>query len=505
MLGPSELAVEYTDLDDVDLNHLQRLMGSWGMLADLSFSDLLLLVPTSEGHGSRFVVLGQMRPSTGQTLHHNDLVGQLVSEAESPLVARAWELGQIVVGERTVSSGPDGVAPASRGERAQVECIPLRWQSRLVGIISRESPLAVGRRPGELERVYVDVFARFACMMTEGLFPFEQDEAASGEALRVGDGVLVLDAGQRVSYASPNAVNALHRMGVNTNAVGLRFDELGIDLGAVTRSFAEGLPVLEEVERRLEVIVLIRCIPLILGGRITGGLVVMRDVTDLRRRDRLLVSKDATIREVHHRVKNNLQTISSLLSLQARRLGPGEGRTALREAERRIRSIAVVHEILSRETGDQVPFDDAVTSLVRMAKDAVVSNRPVTFEVSGDAGELPADVATPLAVVLAELLQNAVEHAFGGLDDTEASPPTAESAAPGAPDQVRVRLDNDGHDLRVSVSDNGRGLPADFAIQETFSLGLSIVRGLVEGQMGGSIKMRNDHGTVVELVIPVGT
>ena len=149
----------------------------------------------------------------------------------------------------------------------------------------------------------------------------------------------------------------------------------------------------------------------------TGAMVLLRDVTDLRRLDRLLLSKDAAIREVHHRVKNNLQTISSLLRLQARRLEPGKGQEALREAERRVRSIALVHEILSREPGDEVPFDEIVGSLVRMAEDSVVSGDRIEIQVTGDVGEVAADVATPLAVVLAELLQNAVEHAFPSVAD----------------------------------------------------------------------------------------
>ena len=140
---------------------------------------------------------------------------------------------------------------------------------------------------------------------------------------------------------------------------------------------------------------------------------LLRDVTELRRRDRLLLSKDATIREVHHRVKNNLQTTSSLLRLQARRLPAGEGRTALNEAERRIRTIALVHEVLSRDPVEQVAFTDIVRPLVRMAEDGLSSSeRAVTFEIVGDPGELPAEMATPLAVVLNELLQNAAEHAF---------------------------------------------------------------------------------------------
>ena len=107
--------------------------------------------------------------------------------------------------------------------------------------------------------------------------------------------------------------------------------------------------------RRPDVIVLVHCIPLLSHGVVTGAMILLRDVTDVRRLDRLLLSKDAAIREVHHRVKNNLQTISSLLSLQARRVGDRAARVALHEAERRVRSIALVHEILSRDPSDQVP------------------------------------------------------------------------------------------------------------------------------------------------------
>jgi two-component sensor histidine kinase len=259
---------------------------------------------------------------------------------------------------------------------------------------------------------------------------------------------------------------------------------------------------------------------------VTGCLVLLRDVTDVRRLDRLLLSKDAAIREVHHRVKNNLQTISALLRLQARRLPRGEGRVALFEAERRVRSIAIVHEILSREPSDQVPFDEIVTSLIRMAEDSVVQGRGLTFEVTGELGEVPADVATPLAVVLAELLQNAVEHAFtdatwetGGpgpvpvpgagepAEGAAADPADGSSTLPG---RIRVHLVNDRSALTLEVIDNGSGLPDGFDIDATQSLGLSIVRDLVRSQMDGTITMRNrrdDHpgarGTVVAIQLPV--
>ena len=116
---------------------------------------------------------------------------------------------------------------------------------------------------------------------------------------------------------------------------------------------------------------------------------LIRDVTDLRHRDRILVSKDATIREIHHRVKNNLQTIAALLQLQGRRVQSQEAREALEESERRIRSIAIVHETLSRDVGEVVPFRDIVGPLVRVVEEAVSTPElRLRFDVEGDAGEL---------------------------------------------------------------------------------------------------------------------
>jgi two-component sensor histidine kinase len=465
--------------------HLKRLMASWGMLADLCFADLLLFVPAPGPDHARFVVVGQMRPTTSQTLHHEDLVGTVIDEVERPLVARAWRQAQLVEGE---------VSLAGRGERARIQCIPVRWHGDLLAVLTREAALTVGRRPGELERVYVQIFDRFARMILNGEFPFETEEALAEEAPRVGDGVLVLDARGRIEYASPNAINALHRMGIYSNTEGMRMDELGVEETAIQQSFFETVPIMEEIGG--DVTVLLRCIPLLDHGEVTGGLVLMRDVTDVRRRDRLLVSKDETIREVHHRVKNNLQTISSLLRLQARRLPPGGGRLALEEAERRIRSIALVHEILSREPGQQVPFNEIVDQVVRMANDAVVNERPVRFTVTGEAGELPAEVATPLAVALTELLQNAVEHAFGASDE-EPSLPALEDP------HVEVSLTNDGDLVTVEVCDNGHGLPEGFSIEGSDSLGLSIVRNLITGQLHGTIDMWSETGTVVRVRVPV--
>jgi two-component sensor histidine kinase len=270
--------------------------------------------------------------------------------------------------------------------------------------------------------------------------------------------------------------------------------------------------VVEEFEQGGEVTLLCRCVPLLRtdlasAGRapVAGGMLLVRDVTELRKRDRLLLSKDATIREIHHRVKNNLQTISSLLRLQARRLTNEEAKAAVSESVRRIRTIALVHESLSREPGEDIAFIEIVRPLLRLAEEGLQSpDRPVHFSVAGDGGRIPANTATPLSVVLTELLQNAVEHGFpegsGGGD-------------------VVVDLGHENEHLSIKVVDNGRGVERGFDLQEVTGLGLSIVRTLVTTELNGTISIRRAttedlataalesrstfaHGTVVELRVP---
>ena len=235
-------------------------------------------------------------------------------------------------------------------------------------------------------------------------------------------------------------------------------------------------------------------------------MLLLRDVTEVRKRDRLLLSKDATIREIHHRVKNNLQTISSLLRLQGRRLTSPEAKAAVAESVRRIRTIALVHETLSREPGDDVAFLEIVRPLLRLAEEGLQSpDRPVRFTVQGDGGRLPATIATPLSVVLTELLQNAVDHGFpetaGGGRRRRAGATTA-GRCDILRDQRRPRAAT-----RASSSTRRTGL------------GLSIVRTLVTTELAGTITMRpgtpedfelvglgdqpKGAGTVVDLTVPV--
>jgi two-component sensor histidine kinase len=500
----AELAITQTALRDDDLAHLQRLAATWQPLADFCFSDLLLLAPVTEPavdgpgvnrqaveapaevgageqQGDRFLVLAQVRPTTGQTLYPVDLVGSVIGDGERPLLRHAWRQGELRVGGGTVLGS---------NERARVQCIPVRRQGSIIALVTRETSTESGRRVGELERNYLGVFDRFASMLAEGSFPFGRDELPYEDAPRVGDGVMVLDGDLRILFASPNAVSSMHRMGIHGYTKGLLLGEMGLEQGAVDAALRMHLPVDEEIEREATSLSL-RAVPLLEGGKAVGAVLLVRDVTDLRRRDRMLHSKDATIREIHHRVKNNLHTIAALLRLQGRRLRSVEAQEALEESERRIRSIAIVHETLSRDAADDVPFDEVIQPLVRVVEESVrAPDVRLEFEVEGDAGHLAGDVATPLAVVLNELMQNAVDHGF----PRDGSPPVK--------GRVLVRLGRVGDELVVDVIDDGVGLPAGFDLDTSKGLGLSIVQELMR-ELGGSIDLSDDDGTRVHVRVPL--
>lgn len=492
-----ELARQHTELTKDQVSHLVNLSSEWGLLADLCFSDLMLHVLGEDGS---WIVIAQVRAATGQTLYIDDRVGVASQPTEQPLLGEAFGSRSIVEDEIFF----DGV-----DDDCRMMAIPVIHSGVVIAVMSREWSRRTGRQLGELERQYLELFNTFASMIVRGDFPFSGRVADSSVAPRVGDGAIVLDAKACVRYASPNATSALHRVGISTNVVGQTLAELGVTDSSVRQAFERKEPVVEEFEQTAEVTLLTRCLPLVItsnGHReVIGALMLVRDVSELRRRDRLIMSKDATIREIHHRVKNNLQTISSLLRLQARRLESPEARAAVTESVRRIRTIALVHEALSREPGDDVAFVEIVRPLLRLVEETLQSpDRPMKFEVIGDGGRLPATVVTPLSVVLTELLQNAVDHGY------------TEGAGGGS---VVVRLSCSDTELNVAVIDDGMGIAADFSLDDATGLGLSIVRTLVTTELAGTIEMRpaqlsdldavglsvikGNTGTVIELRVPI--
>jgi two-component sensor histidine kinase len=467
-------------LQPADEEWLHLLVGDWQMLSDLSFSDLLLWLP--ERNSSGFVAVAHCRPSTGTTVHDEDVVGTRLARGEREQVDRAFEEGRICreLDPEWLDGGP-----------VREETVPVVRAGRVIAVMSRDTSLSTPRTPSRLDLNYMQCADALVRMVSEGAFPTVG--AATGMrrgAPRVGDGMIRLDVDGQVLYASPNARSDYRRLGFVGDLEGRSLAEVTASMVDSSHAVDESLPLVvtgrapwrTDVESRGASLSL-RAVPFTEHGIRTGALVLCRDVTELRRREQELLTKDATIREIHHRVKNNLQTVSALLRLQARRIESPEAKAALEEAMRRVSTIALVHETLTRGFEEVVDFDEVIDRGLLLVASLAASSGAATTRREGSFGVVGADDATALALVLTELVTNAVEH---GLD--------------GGAGTVVVRAERDGNVLVATVADDGEGLPPDFS-PGTGGLGTQIVQALVQGELRGSITWRDREGGGAEAVV----
>src|SRR5215217_4011189 len=424
------------------VEHARRLVADWQLLADLAFADLTLWVPLPTG---AWWCVAQVRPLTAPTSRPEDMVGAEISDADAGPFLVAYREG------RPVTEGePDWSGPAPRRR----EVIPVRHEGSVVAVLAKDTNLAVTRSPSTLELTYLDIAGDLCLMVSAGTFPPRKPQDAELSP-RVGDGLVRLDSIGRVIYASPNALSAYRRVGVPGDLV-------GADFFAVTAAAAADRVAGEAAAAGVAAA---------LDGRFPDPLDVESPTATIFLR--ALLTKDATIREIHHRVKNNLQTVAALLRLQARRMTEPAARAALEESVRRVASIAVVHETLAGSREDVVVVDDVLDRVLPMLGDLTVIGPAARAKRSGSFGELPAATATPLVMAVTELLHNAAEHAF----------------VDGEPGTIELVVERDGDDLVVRVRDDGRGLPPDFDPAASTGLGLQIVRTLVTSELHGSLTM----------------
>jgi len=469
----TELVRSHTDLDRADVAWLQLIQADWQIIADLSFADLVLWLPDREGSG--FWAVAQMRPTTGPTAYVDDIVGTFVPSGRRPLLDAAYSQGRLV---------REGDPEWRDDVPVRVETIPVRRAGRVIAVIARNTNLLGGRTPSRLELPYLQTAADLTQMIASGHFPGAGQRSDHADSPRVGDGFLRVDAAGLVTYASPNALSVYRRLGLSGDLAGLSLADLTRELVPPRRRPDEetlsavlgGRAHLDTELGSENVSLIVRAIPLRPGGEHIGGLILVRDVTDLRRRDRELVTKDATIREIHHRVKNNLQTVAALLRLQARRIDSESAKAALEEAVRRVGSIAIVHETLSQAVEATVEFDEIADRLGAMVTDVSALSGRVSVRRDGSFGVLPSESATALAMVLTEVLQNAVEHGYDGEDASVAG-------------EIVVTARRIVGRLHLTIDDDGAGLPAGFTLDGSTNLGLSIVRTLVESELDGQLDL----------------
>ncbi|TQL47484.1 two-component sensor histidine kinase [Homoserinimonas aerilata] len=485
----SELVTAQGRSSEADIEWLHQLVGDWQLLADLAFADIVLWVPTPE---NSFVAVSHARPSSSATLFYRDFVGQEVKPEWIKQVTDAFESGQIVD-----SSAPDWYEETPTRVRAVPVFRRLAVNSPAttkhpIAVITRHTNLSEARTPSRQELTFNECANELFRMIADGDFPdLAAPTGPRRGAPRASDGLVRLDVDGTVTFASPNGLSAFNRMGFSGELEGESLAEVTTLLLSGKLIIDESLPLVvtgrapwrTDIEAR-GVTVTLRAIPIRERGERVGAIVLCRDVTELRHQERELITKDATIREIHHRVKNNLQTVASLLRIQARRSHTDEARESLSQAMRRVEAIAVVHDTLSEGLSQNVDFDVVFERvLLLIAEVASNHNTKVHPTFTGSFGALPSAYATPLALALTELVTNAVEHGLAGREGN-----------------VEIEARRDDEVLRVQVRDNGSGLPEG---KVGTGLGTQIVRTLIQGELSGTIDWHTLMGSGTEVTIEI--
>ena len=467
-----------SSLSPDQIHRLRELVADWQLLSDLSFADLILWVPLRKDFKSwptGYVAVAHIRPTTAATLFPHDVIGDEISYGARPHIDQALSGAEIV----------RDTQPEAMGEfMVKEETIPVMVGDQVIGVISRHRNSELMRQPSRLELNYREIAHNLYRMIAEGTFPYPDAGSLFDPAPRVGDGLIRLDVNGVISYASPNSRSAFSRLGWVSEVEGHVLGDVAQSLARVRPDAHEetiALGLTGKALKRVEIenvggTIDFTVLPLMRSGDRIGAIVMLNTVTELRRRERELVTKDATIREIHHRVKNNLQTVSALLRLQARRIEDPGASAALNEAVRRIASIALVHETLSNSRDSSVAFDDVLDSLVTHALELSPRMNELRIDRTGSFGSLEPRIATPLALVITELIHNALEHGLA-----------QEGLALG------IHVSSVASELSVTISDDGVGFPEGFDIATSPNLGLQIVRTLTENELRGTLSLVTDE------------
>ena len=314
----SDLANAQGRLADNDVEWLHRLAGDGQLLADLASADIVVWIETDDGS---FVAVAHARPSGAATLFYRDIVGERVRPQWRTQVQGAFESAEIVD-----SSSPDWFEETP----TRVRAVPIvnerrggEHQAVVIGVVTRHTNLGEARTPSRQQITFDECANDLFRMIADGSFP---DPAAPTSprrgAPRASDGLIRIDVDGITTFASPNALSAFNRMGFDDELEGESLAEVTTRLVPPSRQVDESLPVVvtgrapwrTDIEAR-GVTVSLRAIPLKDHGTRIGAILLCRDVSELRHQEQELITKDATIREIHHRVKNNLQTVASLLRI----------------------------------------------------------------------------------------------------------------------------------------------------------------------------------------------
>lgn len=455
-----------TNLTAVQIELIRRMSGCFGFIADFAHAHLLLYVKNK--NPDVYMIMKHHKPHTFYSQVELPKVGSTVQAQMEPLVAYVFEKEKSIHGRREWRLGMT----------LDMYAYPIKEGNEVIGVITLETSKEYASGSN-----YYQTLDTVELLMQYSKRNIDMEMFSP---IFAGTGVVIADNKNRITYVNLSAKRIYRALGIN-HLLGARLPDREISAMLHRETFDSSRPFEKEIQIG-DMILLQRDIKLEEAGILQRRILLLSDVTEVRKKEREIKIKTAVIQEIHHRVKNNLQTIASLLRLQGRRSKSPEVKAALQESTNRILSMAVAHEFLSQHDTEEINVNEVTKGIIeRVAPNMVDKDFVLTSKIEGPEVVLPSQNASNLAVIINELILNAIEHGFEGRSHGMIG--------------LRTAIEEDGY--LIELYDDGVGLPDDFDISKSKSLGLQIIKTLVQDDIGGSFEMKNDQGTRCILRIPV--
>jgi two-component sensor histidine kinase len=472
MINIIDLCRTRTALSDEDIRIIEQISRNLQIFADVSHADVFIDCPVPDNAVA--LVVAQASPTTAKSLYKSSVVGQTALPKNEPAVLFCLTSGKPVIGSRGISQ---------EGTVVQQSVVPIKnAKGDTIGTLIVEEDIT---EKVEQEK-NVEMLIETTEHLSETLLQVAMSESKVPSLMH--EGIILFDYKGIISYANSRAYELLKQIGYQSLIKGQLIDKFFY--GKFSKEIFEqnGGMIVEEMQDG-KTTLSVKAVSIYRKQTVVGGIILLRDISDIKEKDKQLMIKSAVIKEIHHRVKNNLQTIASLLRLQMRRTDSTEIEKIYRESINRINSIAIIHEFLAHEGLELIDFKEVVEKIAKTIISSMsVPDQTISFTISGDSVFLQSDKASSLALIVTELIQNCVIHAFKERLEGH----------------IGIQITKDIRQVKLSVIDNGSGIGYEGNNPVNGHLGLTIVETLVREDLEGTLEFRDTGvGTEVSIEYPI--
>ncbi|QXM07369.1 sensor histidine kinase [Crassaminicella indica] len=448
----------HTDLEDEDIFKLECAETVLQNIADLVNADVFIDCATRDPN--RAIVVAEAKPTYGKSMYEGNVVGEFALRENEPAVIRTLEI-------EITSRDIKGITQENINVKQTVNPIK-NAEGKTIGVLIVEKDITEDMHHDKK----IEFLAEMNEKLTNEIIELERDKEIT---YHLDEGIIMFNKSGNVIYTNLVAEQLYKKLGFMDSLIGMHFNNISLEQKLFENIIEEKNDRISEIEfcnltLQLKYIFYRNYF-----------IIFIKDITDMRKKEKELILKSVAIKEIHHRVKNNLQTIASLLRLQSRRIENQEFKNILNESINRILSIAATHEILAQQGIDHVDIKKVISKIIDgMQKGYLSKEKSIDMEIIGDELRVDSDKATDISLIINELIQNSIQYAF-------------EDQAKG---KITVYIQKGELYSRITVVDNGKGF--DYECVNPNSLGLNIVKSIVTDKLGGRMNIQSDsNGTIV--------